>query len=117
VLREGNAVFRIDPRTRRLARIAGTGQTGFAGDGGPALTATFNGPKGITNAPDQSLYIVDTENHAIRRVDLRSGTIATVLGTGTATVGWRSDGAPWRGRTPSCCTAVRYAQRRREPLH
>jgi streptogramin lyase len=82
VLREGNAVFRIDPRARRLARIAGTGQTGFTGDGGPALTATFNGPKGITYAPDQLMYIVDTENHAIRRVDLRSGTMATVLGTG-----------------------------------
>ena len=82
VLREGNAVFRIDPRAKRLARIAGTGQTGFTGDGGPALTATFNGPKGIYYAPDQSLYVVDTENHAIRRVDLRTQTISTVVGTG-----------------------------------
>ena len=82
MLREGNAVFRIDPRARRMARIAGTGQTGFTGDGGPALTATFNGPKGVAYASDQSLYIVDTENHAIRRLDLRSGTITTVLGTG-----------------------------------
>jgi streptogramin lyase len=82
VLREGNAVFRIDGKTRRLTRIAGTGQTGFTGDGGPAIAATFNGPKGITYAPDQSLYIVDTENHAIRRMDLRSGTIATLVGTG-----------------------------------
>jgi sugar lactone lactonase YvrE len=82
VLREGNAVFRIDPRTRRLARIAGTGTTGFTGDGGRALAATFNGPKGIAWAPDRSLYIVDTENHAIRRVDLADGTVSTVLGTG-----------------------------------
>jgi sugar lactone lactonase YvrE len=82
VLREGNAVFRIDPKAGRLTRIAGTGQTGFTGDGGPAAAATFNGPKGITYAPDQSLYIVDTENHAIRRVDLKSGTMTTVVGTG-----------------------------------
>jgi DNA-binding beta-propeller fold protein YncE len=82
VLREGNAVFRIDTRTRRLSRIAGTGETGFSGDGGSALAAKFNGPKGIAYAPDQSLYIVDTENHAIRRVDLASGTISTVIGTG-----------------------------------
>lgn len=82
VLREGNAVFRIDTRARRLARIAGTGETGFSGDGGPPLAATFNGPKGIAYAPDRSLYIVDTENHAIRRVDLALGTISTVIGTG-----------------------------------
>ena len=94
VLREGNAVFRIDPRAGRLARIAGTGQTGYSGDGGPARAATFNGPKGIAWAPDQSLYIVDTENHAIRRVDLRSGTISTVIGTGQRGNG--SDGDPLR---------------------
>jgi sugar lactone lactonase YvrE len=82
VLREGNAVFRIDAAARRLTRIAGTGETGYAGDGGPAIAAKFNGPKGIAFAPDRSLYVVDTENHVIRRVDLRSGTITTVLGTG-----------------------------------
>jgi streptogramin lyase len=82
VLREGNAVFRLDTRGNRLTRIAGTGKTGFTGDAGPATAATFNGPKGITYAADQSLYIVDTENHAIRRVDLKSGVISTVLGTG-----------------------------------
>jgi sugar lactone lactonase YvrE len=82
VLREGNAVFRLDPKERRLARVAGTGVTGFSGDGGPALTATFNGPKGIAWSSDQSLVVVDTENHAIRRVDLKAGTIDTLIGTG-----------------------------------
>jgi DNA-binding beta-propeller fold protein YncE len=80
VLREGNAVFRIDGQSRRLTRIAGTAETGYSGDGGPALAAKFNGPKGIAYAPDQSLYVVDTENHVIRRVDLQSGTITTVSG-------------------------------------
>jgi DNA-binding beta-propeller fold protein YncE len=82
VLREGNAIFRIDRRSRRLTRIAGTGETGFSGDGGLASDARFNGPKGIAYSGDQSLYVVDTENHAIRRIDLKAGTIATVLGTG-----------------------------------
>ena len=120
MLREGNAVFRIDPRARRLARIAGTGQTGFTGDGGPALTATFNGPKGIAYAPDQSLYIVDTENHAIRRVDLRSGTITTVLGTGQRGNG--PDGDPLQcAHRPSARGGAAprrtLCQRQRESLH
>ena len=83
VLREGNAVFRLDLRAGRLRRIAGAGEAGYAGDGGPALAATFNGPKGIAySAADRSLYIVDTENHVIRRMRLDTGVIDTVLGTG-----------------------------------
>jgi hypothetical protein len=89
ILREGNKVFTIDAAQRRLKRIAGTGELKYSGDGGPALAATFgapgnalNGPKGVTYAADNSLYISDTENHVIRRVDLRQGTIATVVGTG-----------------------------------
>ena len=83
VLREGNAVFQLDLRARRLRRIAGTGETGYTGDGGHALAATFNGPKGIAYSPaDHSLYIVDTENHAIRRMSLDAGILETVLGTG-----------------------------------
>jgi sugar lactone lactonase YvrE len=81
VLREGNAVFALNTVERRLTRIAGTGQTGNSGDGGQALAATFNGPKGITIARG-SLYVVDTENHTIRRVGLATGSVATVLGTG-----------------------------------
>ncbi|MBT8146520.1 MAG: hypothetical protein KJN90_06665 [Gammaproteobacteria bacterium] len=83
VLREGNAVFRLDIRGNRLQRIAGTGERGYGGDGGPALQATFNGPKGIAySASDHSLYIVDTENHVIRRMNLNSGILDTVLGNG-----------------------------------
>ena len=67
----------------RLQRIAGTGQRGYAGDGGPGLDATFNGPKGIAySGTDNSLYIVDTENHVLRRLSLNSGLISTVLGSG-----------------------------------
>jgi sugar lactone lactonase YvrE len=81
-LREGHAVYRIDGRSQTLHRVAGTGEKGFTGDGGPALEATVSGPKGLAYAPEGALYIADTENHAIRRVDLTSGKITTVLGTG-----------------------------------
>jgi sugar lactone lactonase YvrE len=89
ILREGNKVFTIDAAHQRLKRIAGTGELGYSGDGGPALLATFgtpgnplNGPKGVTYAADRNLYISDTENHVIRRVDLGQGTVFTVVGTG-----------------------------------
>jgi DNA-binding beta-propeller fold protein YncE len=86
VLREGNAVYRIDAGTdasvQRVHHIAGTGEQGYSGDGGPARLAKLSGPKGIAYAPDGSLYIADTESHTIRRIDLKSGTIQTVAGTG-----------------------------------
>ena len=80
VLREGNAVYRVD-KDLKLTRVAGTGQKGFSGDGGPAINAALNGPKGIAIA-GRSMYLADTENHAIREVDLDSGVITTVVGTG-----------------------------------
>lgn len=83
VLREGNAIFQIDIAGNRLQRIAGTGEQGYSGDGGPAINCTFNGPKGIAySRQDHSLYIVDTENHVIRRMSLATGLIDTVLGNG-----------------------------------
>jgi DNA-binding beta-propeller fold protein YncE len=82
ILREGNKVFRIDPVSRTLTRIAGTGAKGYAGDKGPAREAQWNGPKGIAYAPGGDLYISDTENHVIRRVSLRDGKVETVAGTG-----------------------------------
>jgi sugar lactone lactonase YvrE len=80
-LREGNAIYRIDSRSQTLHRIAGTGTRGYSGDGGRALDATLAGPKGLAYT-DGALYVADTENHVVRRVDLRSGVITTALGTG-----------------------------------
>jgi len=82
VLREGNAVYRIDARAGRIHHLAGTGETGYSGDGGPAKGARLSGPKGIAWAPGGSLYLADTESHTIRRVDLKSGIITTVIGNG-----------------------------------
>jgi sugar lactone lactonase YvrE len=82
VLREGNAVYRMDPAAGRIYHVAGTGQTGYDGDGGDAKMARLSGPKGVAWAPDGSLYLADTESHTIRRIDLKSGIINTVAGTG-----------------------------------
>lgn len=83
VLREGNAVFVLDLNAGRLRKLAGSGERGYSGDGGDALQASFNGPKGIAwSREDNSVYVVDTENHVIRRVALATGIIDTVLGTG-----------------------------------
>jgi sugar lactone lactonase YvrE len=80
-LREGNALFRIAPDAGVLHHLAGTGAQGHTGDGGPARAATLGGPKGLALA-GRALFVADTENHAIRRVDLDTGIITTVLGTG-----------------------------------
>lgn len=81
-LREGNAIYRIDAATHTLRHVAGTGEQGFSGDGGPAVAAKLGGPKGLAFVPGGALYVADTENHAIRRIDLATGIITTVLGTG-----------------------------------
>jgi len=74
-----------------ITTIAGTGENGFRGDGGPAVAAQLSEPKGVTVDGTGNLYIADTENHRIRRVD-SSGTITTIAGTGEN--GFRGDGGP-----------------------
>lgn len=81
-LREGNAIYRIDRQTQTLHRVAGTGEQGYTGDGGLAIAATLGGPKGLALESDRALYVADTENHVIRRIDLKTGIVRTVLGTG-----------------------------------
>lgn len=78
--REGNVVRKIDGKTGNVSSVAGTGQKGFTGDGGPAIRATFNGPKGLFCDRDGHLYITDTENHAIRRMDAKTGVLTTIAG-------------------------------------
>ena len=82
-LRRGNAVYRIDMKAKTIHHIAGTGEQGYTGDGGPAKLAKLSGPKGIAVGPNGGVYIADTESHTIRRIDLRSGIITTVMGDGT----------------------------------
>jgi sugar lactone lactonase YvrE len=73
-----------------LHHLAGTGEQGYSGDGGPAPLAKLAGPKGLALS-GRNLYLADTENHAIRRIDLDRGTITTVLGTGVRGDGPETD--------------------------
>ena len=93
-LREGHSVWRMDLTSGLVSHVAGTGQKGFSGDGGPAKEATFNGPKGIAVGPDKGIYVVDTENQVIRRIDAATGVITTVAGRGPSHVGGEGDGGP-----------------------
>ena len=77
--REGNTIRKVDGEGI-ITRIAGTGETGYTGDGGPALKATFNGPKAIRCTKEGNLLVVDTENHAIRLIDMTHLTICTIVG-------------------------------------
>ena len=79
-LREGNSIWRIDRKTKTIHHIAGTGAKGYSGDGGPPLKATFKGPKGLVMDNHRQLLVVDTENHAVRRINLATNRIDTVLG-------------------------------------
>lgn len=81
-LREGNSVWQLDLQTGRLKHIAGSGQSGSV-DGGPR-EATFSGPKGLVVDDKENVYVVDTENHTIRRIDGQSREVTTIAGNGVA---------------------------------
>ena len=82
-LREGNAVFKLDLGKNTLHHIAGIGgKPGFAGNGGPAKAAVLGGPKGLSVGPDGHVYLADCESHSIRRINLQTGVIEILAGTG-----------------------------------
>jgi streptogramin lyase len=81
-LREGNAILRLDLETGVLVSMAGTGESGFTGNGGLATQARLSGPKGISAAPGGDIYFADTESHTLRRLDVRKRTVELVAGTG-----------------------------------
>lgn len=91
-LREGHSVWKLDLNSMIIHHIAGTGKKGYTGDGGPALKSTFNGPKGIAVGPEGHVYVVDTENQVIRKIDINSNTISTVAGKGPEYRGYSGDG-------------------------
>ena len=91
--REGNlliadanrsVVWRVVPATGKVARVAGSIQDGFWGDGGSALAAKLSFPVSVAVDGGGNLFIADQGNNRVRRVDGGSGTITTVAGNGTA---------------------------------
>ncbi|HEV8677883.1 MAG TPA: hypothetical protein VGQ90_00805, partial [Stellaceae bacterium] len=78
--RQGSSLRAIDPATGIITTVAGTTARGYSGDGGPAIAAVFDAPKEMALDRDGSLLIVDTENHAIRRIDRASGIVTAFAG-------------------------------------
>src|SRR5215471_14230593 len=86
-----NQVFKIDPQGT-FSVLAGTGIAGFSGDNGPARTATLYRPWAVASDRFGNIFIVDTNNQRIRRVDALSGIITTVAGNGI--YAYSGDGGP-----------------------
>jgi sugar lactone lactonase YvrE len=77
----GGRIFRLES-DGRLEHFAGKAEKGFAGDGGPARDALFNGMHNAVCTADDQLYISDTRSNRIRKIDLASGLIETIAGSG-----------------------------------
>ncbi|OPX86439.1 MAG: Chitinase D precursor [Pelotomaculum sp. PtaB.Bin104] len=88
--RQNYRVRKVDLSTGVITTVAGNGKSGYAGDGGPATLASLSA-SGLSFDPAGNLYINDTSNNAVRRVDA-GGTITTIAGTGT--YGFSGDGGP-----------------------
>jgi sugar lactone lactonase YvrE len=87
----GNRLLHVD-RANKLTVVAGNGVKGYAGDGGPAKDAQFNGPHNLAIAPDGTIYLADSWNYRIRAIDPKTNTIHTIAGTGKK--GYSGDGGP-----------------------
>ncbi|MDA0746798.1 MAG: hypothetical protein O2954_09780, partial [bacterium] len=81
-------IRKVDP-SGTITTVAGNGSSGYSGDGGPATAATLADPSGIFMDGSGTLYLADTNNHRIRKVD-PSGTITTIAGEGNS--GYSGDG-------------------------
>ena len=88
---KGGRVHMLGP-DKKLVTIAGDGSKGYKGDNGPAKEATFNGMHNVAVTHNGSIYISDSWNYCIRRIDDWSGSITTHVGTGKR--GFSGDGGP-----------------------
>ncbi len=74
--RQGSCIRRVQDGT--ITTVAGTGARGYSGDGDDARSAVFDAPKEMAVDHEGNIFVVDTENHAIRRIDARSWIITTI---------------------------------------
>ncbi len=89
---QNNRIRRIDFTANTIETIAGDGQGRLAGDGGQAVQASLYNPRDLCFGPDNRLYVADELNHCVRAIDLTTGIITTVAGTGEE--GFSGDGGP-----------------------
>ncbi|PWT76932.1 MAG: hypothetical protein C5B59_05365 [Bacteroidetes bacterium] len=89
---DNNRIRKVDAITGIITTVAGNGSYGFAGDGGPAISASLKGPTGIAIDAAGNLYVADYNNNRIRKVDVATGIITTIAGNGSS--GFGGDGGP-----------------------
>jgi sugar lactone lactonase YvrE len=89
---DNQRIRRLDLKTGRTVTVAGNGQKGYSGDGGPAAAASLNMPHEIQFDSAGNVYIAERDNHVVRKVDAKTGGISTVAGTGAP--GFSGDGGP-----------------------
>ena len=89
----GERVLKIDP-AGQLSVLAGTGGKGDTGDGGPAVEARFNGMHALAVGPGGDIFLADTWNNRVRRIDAKSRHVLAFAGTGKR--GFSGDGGPAR---------------------
>ena len=85
-------IRKVDASTGIISTIAGTGTRGFSGDGGAATSALLDYPYGVAVDSAGNIYIADTFNYRIRKVDASTGIISTIAGTGSYRIGGGGDG-------------------------
>lgn len=89
---QNNVIRRLDGVTKTISTVAGTSDAGYSGDGGIATSAQLSGPSDVALDAAGNLYIADSGNNVLRKVDAASQNINTVAGSGT--VGYGGDGGP-----------------------
>lgn len=102
-----HAIRRIDLAADTIETVAGDGTPGFGGDGGPGAAAKLNNPRDIEFGPDGRLYIADELNHRIRALDVETGEITTVAGTGRNE--FAGDGGPAAEASLNRPTGIAFA--------
>src|SRR5579863_2821004 len=88
-----NYIYKVNA-AGTISVYAGTGIFGFSGDGGPATLAKLDRPEGLAIDSNGNLYVADSYNYRIRRIDAVSGAITTVAGSGSYPGGYAGDGGP-----------------------
>lgn len=74
----------VSAKSRIISTLAGDGEPGYSGDGGPATAACLNEPKSLAVDQFGNVYIADSENHVVRKVDRATGRITTIAGAALA---------------------------------
>jgi len=82
ILERGGNALRVVDAQGKIRTVVGTGKSGGAGDGGPALSATLSGPKHLCVDPDDNVIIADAESQLVRKFVVAEGKIVRIAGTG-----------------------------------